>query len=78
MRVCCIALACPRSTDIDIGYEQSPLGNDEERKGGCIGMQYAATRPSYLLDGLIAKSELRELLDILYDELEAGPIGLLA
>ena len=33
MRVCFIALACPRFTDIDIGYEQSPLGNDEERKG---------------------------------------------
>ena len=48
------------------------------RKGGCIGMRYAATSPSYLLDGLIAQSELRELLDLLYDELEASPIGLLA
>ncbi len=43
-----------------------------------MGMQYAATRPTYLLDGLIAKSELRDLLDLLYDELEASPIGLLA
>ena len=41
-------------------------------------MQHADTRPTYLLDGLIAKSELRELLDLLYDELEATPIGLLA
>jgi hypothetical protein len=41
-------------------------------------MQYAATSPTHLLDGLIAKSELRELLDLLYDELEASPIGLLA
>jgi hypothetical protein len=41
-------------------------------------MQYAATSPRYLLDGLIAKSELRELLDLLYDELEAGPLSLLA
>ena len=78
MRVCFITLACPRFTDIDIGYEQSLLGNDEERKGGCIGMQYAATRPSYLLDGLIAKSELRDLLDLLYDELEVVPVGFLA
>jgi hypothetical protein len=52
--------------------------NNEERKGGCIGMQYAATSPSYLLDGLIAQSKLRELLDIFYDELEATPHGLLA
>jgi hypothetical protein len=41
-------------------------------------MQYAATRPTYLLDGLIAKSELRDLLDLLYDELEAVPVGWLA
>ena len=41
-------------------------------------MQYAATRPTYLLDGLIAQSELRELLDVLYDEMEAGALGLLA
>jgi hypothetical protein len=47
-------------------------------KGSCIGMQYAATRPTYLLDGLIAQSELRELLDIFYDELEATPHGSLA
>jgi hypothetical protein len=43
-----------------------------------MGMQYAATSPTYLLDGLIAKSELRELLDLLYDELEDTPICLLA
>ena len=43
-----------------------------------MDMQYAATSPSYLLDGLIAQSKLRELLDIFYDELEASPIGLLA
>jgi hypothetical protein len=43
---------------------------------GC--MQYAATSSSYLLDGLIAQSELRELLDVLYDELEARSLGLLA
>ena len=41
-------------------------------------MQYAATSPSYLLDGLIVQSEFRELLDIFYDELEATPHGLLA
>ena len=41
-------------------------------------MQHADTRPTYLLDGLIAQSELRELLDIFYDELEATPHGLLA
>jgi hypothetical protein len=40
-------------------------------------MQHAVTRPTYLLDGLIAKSELRDLLDLLYDELEAGPLSLL-
>ena len=39
-------------------------------------MQYAATSPNYLLDGLIAKSELRELLDLLYGELETSPIRL--
>ncbi len=43
-----------------------------------MGMQYAATSPSYLLEGLIAQSKLRELLDIFYDELEATPHGLLA
>jgi hypothetical protein len=47
-------------------------------KGGWIGMQHADTSPTYLLDGLIAKSELRELLDLLYEELEVTPIGLLA
>jgi hypothetical protein len=52
------------------------MGNNEER--GCIDMQYAGTSPTYLLDGLIAKCELRELLNLLYDELEAAPIGLLA
>jgi len=41
-------------------------------------MQHASTSPTYLLDGLIAKGELRELLDLLYDELEATPIGFLA
>ena len=51
------------------------MGNNEER--GCIDMQYAGTSPTYLLDGLIAKCELRELLNLLYDELEAAPIGLL-
>jgi hypothetical protein len=43
---------------------------------GC--MQYAATSPSYLLGRLIAQSELRELLDVLYDELEPRSLGLLA
>jgi uncharacterized protein YjbJ (UPF0337 family) len=47
-------------------------------KGGCIGMQHAVTSPTYLLHGLIAKSELRELLDLLFDKLEDAPIGLLA
>ena len=77
MRVCFIPLACSRFTDIDIGYKQSPQGNDAKGED-CLGMQYAATRPTYLLDGLIAKSELRDLLDLLYDELEAAPVSLLA
>ena len=55
----------------------SPTRNEQER-GGCLDMQYAATSPSYLLDGLIAQSELRELLDLLYDELEVRTLGLLA
>jgi hypothetical protein len=43
-----------------------------------MGIQYAATSATYLLDGLIAQSELRELLDLLYDELELRSLGLLA
>ena len=41
-------------------------------------MQHAATSPTYLLHGLIEKSELRELLDLLYDEREAALLGFLA
>jgi hypothetical protein len=33
--------------------------------------------PTYLLDALIAKNKLRELLDLLYDELEITLIGVL-
>ena len=36
-------------------------------KGECIGMRHAVTSPTYLLHGLIAKNELKELLDLLYD-----------
>ena len=41
-------------------------------------MQHASTSPTYLLDGLVTKSELREILDLLYDELEATLIDVLA
>ena len=58
-------------------YDHGPH-EERTRKGGCMDMQYAATSPSYLLDGLIAQSELRELLDLLYDELEARALSLLA
>ena len=37
-------------------------------------MQHDESRPSYLLMGLIGKSELRELLDEMYDEYALGPI----
>jgi hypothetical protein len=78
MRVCFIALACSRFTDIDIGYEHNLHGETMRKvRGLFMGMQHAETNPTHLLDGLIAKSDLRELLDLLYDELEASPIGLL-
>jgi hypothetical protein len=53
-----------------------PTRNEQEREG-FMDVQDASTRPSYLLDGLLAQSELRELLDLLYDELEARALGLL-
>ncbi len=37
-------------------------------------MEHNEPRPSYLLMGLIEKSELRELLDEMYDEYALGPI----
>ena len=37
-------------------------------------MQHDESRPSYLLIGLIEKSELRELLDEMYDEYALEPI----
>jgi hypothetical protein len=37
-------------------------------------MQNDKSRPSYLLMGLIEKSELRELLDEMYDEYSLEPI----
>ena len=40
-----------------------------------MGIQHAVTSPSYLLHGLIAKRELRELLDLLYDERAWGTTG---
>ncbi len=40
-----------------------------------MGMQHAVTSPTYLLHGLIAKCELRELLDLLYDERAWGTTG---
>jgi hypothetical protein len=40
-----------------------------------MGMQDAVTSPTYLLHGLIAKRELRELLDLLYDERAWGTTG---
>jgi hypothetical protein len=40
-----------------------------------MGMQHAVTSPTYLLHGLIAKRELRELLDLLYDERAWGTTG---
>jgi hypothetical protein len=36
-------------------------------------MQHDESRPSYLLMGLIEKSELRELLDEMYDEYALEP-----
>ena len=37
-------------------------------------MHHDESRPSYLLIGLIEKSELRELLDEMYDEYALEPI----
>ena len=37
-------------------------------------MQHDESRPSYLLMGLIEKSELRKLLDEMYDEYALEPI----
>ncbi len=40
-------------------------------------MQHASTSPDVPADALIAKNKLRELLDLLYDELEITLIGVL-
>ncbi len=47
-----------------------------QREGGTV-LQHVMTRPSWLLSGLLAQSELRELLDLLYGELqpERGPLS---
>ncbi len=37
-------------------------------------MQHDESRPSYLLMGLVEKSELRKLLDEMYDEYALEPI----
>jgi hypothetical protein len=59
-------------------YDHGPHEERTRKEGMRMDTQYAATSPSYLLDGLIAQNELRELLDLLYDELEARALGLLA
>ena len=38
-------------------------------------MQHAIASPTHLLHGLIAKCELQELLDLLYDEWAWGTTG---
>jgi hypothetical protein len=77
MRVCLIPLASSGFADIDRGGKQPTLKN-EAGKGRCIGMQHTVTSPTYLLEGLIAKCELRELLDLFYDEQETMLVGLSA